>query len=141
MTGLPSPATSGYSAVYFVNADGSQQVKLSPKGVLGTNPAWSPDGSWIAFTAYDINDGDSELHVIRPDGSNHRAIDLSKGASQLSWSPDGLWIAFTTVYTESDGPITAIHLSVINPFDDDSESHTLVRDLTDQAAPAWRAGP
>lgn len=130
-----------YSAVYLVNADGSQQVKLSPDGVLGTNPAWSPDGSWIAFTAYDINDGDTELHVVRPDGADHHVIDLSKGASQLSWSPDGQWIAFTTVYAESDGPITAVHLSIINPFDDDPEAHTLVRDLMDQAAPAWRSSP
>jgi Tol biopolymer transport system component len=129
----------GFSAVYLVNADGSGQVKLSPDGVLGTNPAWSPDGNWIAFTAHDINDGDTELHVIRPDGSDHRVIDLSTSASQLSWSPDGQWIAFTTVYAESDGPITSIHLSVINPFDDDPESHTLVRDLTDQSAPAWRS--
>ncbi|MDQ3548408.1 MAG: hypothetical protein M3439_06260 [Chloroflexota bacterium] len=130
-----------YSAVYLVNAAGSEQVKLSPDGVLGTNPAWSPDGSWIAFTAYDLNDEDTELHLIRPDGSDHRAIDLSKSASQLNWSPDGQWIAFTTVYAESDGPITSIHLSVINPFDEDPEAHTLVRDLMDQATPAWRPSP
>jgi Tol biopolymer transport system component len=130
-----------YSAVYLVNADGSGQEKLSPDGVIGANPAWSPDGSWVAFTAYDLNSGDAALHVIRPDGSDHRAIDLSLGANQLSWSPDGQWIAFTTVHAESDGPITAIHLSVINPFDEDPDVHTLVRDLTDQSAPAWRASP
>jgi len=128
-----------FSAVYLVNADGSGQVKLSPDGVLGANPAWSPDGGWIAFTAYNRGSGDTELHLIRPDGSDHRAIDLSKHASQLSWSPDSQWIAFTTVNAESDGPITSIHLSVINPFDDDPDTHTLVRDLTDQSAPAWRA--
>lgn len=130
-----------FSAVYLVNADGSGQVKLSPDGVIGTNPAWSPDGSWIAFLAYDLNTGDTELHLIRPGGSDHRAIDLSKNASQLSWSPDGQWIAFTTVNAESDGPVTSIHLSIINPFDEDPEPHTLVRDLTDQSAPAWRASP
>jgi Tol biopolymer transport system component len=130
-----------FSAVYLVNADGSGQVKLSPDGVIGTNPAWSPDGRWIAFIAYDLNSGDTALHVIRPDGSDHRSIGLSKPANQLSWSPDGQWIAFTTVNAESDGPITSIHLSVINPFDEDPEFHTLVRDLTDQSAPAWRAHP
>ena len=60
---------------------------------------------------------------------------------QLSWSPDGTWIAFTTTYMESDGPITAIHLSIINPFDDDPDVHTLLRDLSDFTAPAWRESP
>jgi len=124
-----------YSAVYLVNADGSGQVKLSPEDIWASDPVRSPDGGWIASTS--AGQGNSRLHIIRPDGSEHRAIDIDKGIDRVSWSPDGTWIAFTTTYQESDGPITAIHLSIINPFDDDADVHTLLRDLDDSTAPVW----
>jgi hypothetical protein len=75
---------------------------------------------------------------MRTDGSGHRSIDPGQHFSELSWSPDGAWLAFTTVFGGNDSGINAIHLSVIDPFADDTDAHTLLFDLSDFAAPAWR---
>jgi Tol biopolymer transport system component len=125
-----------FSAVYLVNADGTGQRKLSPEGVPASDPAWSPDGQWIAYTSFE--DGRTRLHVSRADGTEQREIHATRSIRQLSWSPDGEWIAFTTVIGGNDGPIDTVHLSVIEAFADDPDAHTLLRDLTDFAAPAWR---
>jgi sugar lactone lactonase YvrE len=66
------------------------------------DPAWSPDGSRIAFTresdqrAYaDGGVPDSDLYVIDADGQDLRQIDLGGvRATAPSWSTDGTAIAF-----------------------------------------------
>jgi Tol biopolymer transport system component len=52
------------------------------------DPAWSPDGSRIAFVH------DEEIWVMHADGSHaHRLLALHSGSP--AWSPDGRHIAFT----------------------------------------------
>jgi Tol biopolymer transport system component len=126
-----------YPAVYLVNADGSGQVKLSPEGLFASDPAWSPDGAWVAFSVFDR--GDVSLHLIRPDGSDHRVVAEVDRINRLAWSPDGGWIAFTSAYGGNDGPITSVHLNIVNPFEDDAEVHTLLEDLASWDSLAWRA--
>jgi TolB protein len=58
--------------IYVMNADGSNARRVSPKGGNGQGPSFSPDGGWIAFTAYydnfeDING--CEIYKVRLDGS------------------------------------------------------------------------
>ncbi|HET7552894.1 MAG TPA: hypothetical protein VFK04_16490 [Gemmatimonadaceae bacterium] len=59
---------------------------------MGTSPAWSPDGSRIAYVATG-NDG-ARLHTVAPDGSdNHRVGDENSSYDVgIDWSPDGRWI-------------------------------------------------
>ena len=58
-------------------------------------PAWSPDGSKLAFTSN--RDGNAEIYVMNRDGSgvrrltNHPTIDVTP-----TWSPTGTQIAFTS---------------------------------------------
>jgi len=58
----------GTDRVYVMNADGSEQLCISPPGTAARNPSWSSDGSQILFT---INGGISVMH---PDGSNLQAL-------------------------------------------------------------------
>ncbi|MFZ2506950.1 MAG: S9 family peptidase [Steroidobacteraceae bacterium] len=63
-------------------------------------PAFSPDGNWLAYTVT-INDlvrdaPGTDLWRVRWDGGEPRALTQTAAADewQPAWSPDGSWIAF-----------------------------------------------
>jgi TolB protein len=63
--------------VYIMNADGSNARQLTPGGGNSQGPAFSPDGKWVAFTAYFDNYGDihgCEIYIIRIDGTDLRRL-------------------------------------------------------------------
>ncbi|MEZ4590460.1 MAG: hypothetical protein R3D55_04865 [Chloroflexota bacterium] len=71
---------------------------LSEDGVFNDgNPAWSPDGEWIAFgrRLAGTNTG-RQLWLMRPDGSEARALtnDITLHYGPPSWSPDGRFLLF-----------------------------------------------
>lgn len=59
--------------LFLLNADGSNVRQVSPTGGNSQGPTFSPDGQWIAFTAYfnqyRINNG-CEIYIMRIDGSS-----------------------------------------------------------------------
>ncbi len=94
--------------IYTVNIDGTDVTRLTANtaGADDISPAWSPDGSRIAFTA--IRSGDApSIYVMNPDGSNRVRLTTSGYDYIPAWSPDGTKIAFdrgTDVYVmNADG--------------------------------------
>ena len=83
----------GNREIYVMNADGSNQTRLTNHLAVDDEPKWSPDGSKIAF--HSRRDGNDEVYVMNADGSsqtnltNNLDLDLDP-----SWSPDGSKIAF-----------------------------------------------
>jgi TolB protein len=76
------------------NADGSGERALT-QGALDYNPAWSPDGKWIAFTSE--RNGSADLYRVRTDGSGlERLTDDPAFDDQAAFSPDGNQIVFVT---------------------------------------------
>lgn len=63
-----------------------------PEG-LDTQPAWSPDGRYLACS---VNDGtQSDIWVYDSQSAHVAALTADPGdASSPSWSPDGEWLAF-----------------------------------------------
>jgi Tol biopolymer transport system component len=61
-----------------------------------SNPLWSPDGEWLAFT-HEHAGGAASIAVVRRDGSGLREIATGLDAyvsGPDTWSADGRWIYF-----------------------------------------------
>ena len=80
--------------LYVVNAAGSGRTRLTRHPAEEFDPAWSPDGTKIAFSRF--TGRRYQIFVMDADGSD--AAQLTRGdgaASDAAWSPDGTRIAFT----------------------------------------------
>ncbi|MEJ5223483.1 MAG: hypothetical protein WHV44_03435 [Anaerolineales bacterium] len=77
--------------LYLMNTDGSDLRQLTPTGGNSQGPSFSPDGNWVAFTAYFDRYGDDngcEIYIIRIDGSNLRRLtDNAYCDWQPRWGP------------------------------------------------------
>ena len=77
--------------MYIMNSDGSDQHQISPSGGNSQGPSFSPDGQWIAFTAYfdkfnDING--CEIYIMRIDGTDLRRLTNNDYCDyQPRWGP------------------------------------------------------
>jgi Tol biopolymer transport system component len=73
--------------LFIVRPDGTGLRRLTP-GADDRYPAWSPDGTAIAFLHPFRNE--FHLYVMRADGRNQHRLRLSPApASRPSWSPNG----------------------------------------------------
>jgi Tol biopolymer transport system component len=83
--------------IYVVNVDGSNPLNLTNrKSANDIQPAWSPDGRWIAFASN--RSGRWQLYVMRYTRSSktkaQRLLVTSGTDVNPAWSPDGTQIAF-----------------------------------------------
>ena len=88
--------------IYLSNSStGGDPIQLTRARKSSTNPAWSPDGAWIAFVS-DRTDK-RQLYLISPQGGEAKAItNVEEGIGSFEWSPDGQRIAFTMTDPLSD---------------------------------------
>jgi len=93
------------------------------------NPAWSPDGTQIAFLR---GPSTFTVHLVSPLGGTERRLSEFPTRLQVAWSPDGHWLAATKARSGGDPP-GGIHLI--------SVANGEPRALTFPKPPAFDASP
>ena len=80
--------------IYVVNADGTERVRLTRNPAEEFSPAWSPDGTKIAFSRF--TNSHFQIFVMEADGSGATQLTFDDAAATgAAWSPDGTRIAYT----------------------------------------------
>ncbi|HSJ51129.1 MAG TPA: hypothetical protein VLA90_07580, partial [Actinomycetota bacterium] len=97
--------------IYAMNADGSNIARLTTDPAPEYQPAWSTDGSKIAFVRTvrrvtpDQILNTPAIFTMAPDGDDVRRVSSGDGGSDFSpsWSPDGSELAFAATRYEDWG--------------------------------------
>lgn len=86
--------------IYSMNADGSNLVQLT--NVSDNAPAWSPNGTKIAFER--LFNGNGDIMAMNADGSSVVNLTNTPNAADFNpkWSPDGTKVLFVSNRTGTD---------------------------------------
>jgi tricorn protease len=79
--------------LWTVDRNGGEARRLTSDVGIETDPAFSPDGSWIAFTGE--YDGNEDVYIIPVSGGIPKRLTTHPGADQvLGWTRDGKRVLF-----------------------------------------------
>jgi TolB protein len=126
----PDPA-SDHADLWVIDRDGSDPRRLTTDPALDNwSPAWSPDGSRVAFAS--IRDGGTlRVWTVAPDGTDPRPVTRGHG-EYPDWSPDGSRIVFAAP------PLDAGFYDLwIVDAEGATDPVPLVADAGTQFSPAW----
>ena len=123
--------------LYVAGVSGNDPRLLSADlDVIGSSPAWSPDGSHVALVAIGPGQAD-ELWVVNADGSNLIRVDAPgpvDSNSPLDWSPDGTRVVFSVLGEVVEGQTTR---SLYTVRADGSGIQRVTAQQTIDTDPAW----
>ena len=79
-----------------------KNVQLTFGEKSSSNPKWSPDGNWIAFTS-NRKDNKNNIYLLSANGGEAEPLtEVKSGVSNFEWAPDGRSIAFTMTDAKTD---------------------------------------
>ena len=156
------------SEIWTMKADGSGQTRVLAAlgdGVDYSLPAWSPDGTRIAYTSWTNEGGASQnirnvdqtaaIWAMNADGTDRRlVVDGAPDQAWIpAWSPDGQWIAYTLSPLSAPAgatdpqenvapgqigpPTTSLGASIWIVRPDGTESRRVSPEGTDAINPVW----
>jgi Tol biopolymer transport system component len=122
--------------IYTINADGSNQTRLTNNTADDVYPAWSPNGTKIAFATGTGSDGGYpyDIYTMNTDGTGPTRLTNNTGSNgEPAWSPDGSKIAFDT---NRDGNYEIYTMNV-----DGTNQTRLTNDPASNFSPDWQPLP
>ncbi len=147
----------GYDHLFVVSADGGEPTQITDGAWDDSEPAWSPDGTTIAFVSYREANRDlvvrADLWIVPATGGNARKLTGSNGETTApAWSPDGVQIAYFGHQEAANwSPTTRLWVAAANGSASPRcltaalDRHTAIGTLHDQTlpdtpnAPRWSA--
>ena len=126
--------------IYSWDVAAKRARRLTSKDGHDTQPAWSPDGSKVAFIREDVSKPEyqSDLCIISSSGDKGRRPDsrTSSKADRRSptWSPDGKQVAY--LWRDSKlGPYAVTRIAVFSPATD---QETILTERHDRTITSFR---
>jgi Tol biopolymer transport system component len=118
----------GNPELYVMDADGSDQLRLTETDAPEYQVSWSPDGRRLLFVSE--RDGNPEIYVTDLDGFNQRRLTFNSARDdQPVWSPDGKRIAFVS-YLDGDAEIYVMAA-------DGSNQSRVTSNTAQDTSPSW----
>lgn len=113
--------------IFLMDADGSHLRALTDNLGVDGGPAWSPDGTKVAFHS-DLSEMGTEIYSINLDGTGlHQLTQLGGHNWDPAWSPGGQRIAFGSLLSDW----------MLYAMDGDGESLQLIEGAGVGWKPAW----
>jgi Tol biopolymer transport system component len=126
--------STGTFDIYSVSPLGSPlpPTPLTHSPALESEPAWSPDGSQIAFSF--VSGGFGNVFVMNADGTGARNVtnQVDSFNTKPTWSPDGSKIAFYSDRNDGDNEIYVVNADGSGPQKNLTNAPT-----TGDFGPAW----
>jgi len=132
--------------IYVMNADGTDQRRLTRQRFRDHRPAWSPDGTQIAFTSQ--RKGNEDIYVMNvedalqgTDGTNVRRLTANR-ANEWSpaWSPDGAQIVFVSA-RDGNSEIYVVNVQQALQDPGAGDQRRLTHNDVDDDNPSWSPAP
>lgn len=93
---------SALQKLYMSALPTGEPKRLVPEDVGQFQPAYSPDGQWIAYVTWNEKDGGTVWRIPAIGGRPERLTSVAGYYQRPTWSPDGAWLA---VLKGADGKI------------------------------------
>jgi tetratricopeptide (TPR) repeat protein len=145
MTAHPEDSTPSWSAdgkqiIFASSKHGDRKWRLyaiSPsevrgegeEWVFGRMPAWSADGSRIAYQGCDAHGDNCAIWVMQPGGFNPAQLTTQPSDTAPAWSPDGSQVAFVSARADN------LEIYVVDIAT--GQETRLTNDAASDVAPAW----
>ena len=121
--------------IYVMNADGSNQTRLTNDPAADGNPHWSPDGTKIVFDSNRTGGGD--IYSMNADGTGVTRLTTNPLVDEDPvWSSDGARIAYSSMFL---WPTSSGYAQQVILMDPDGTNRTFQANNPDwvEAEPDW----